>query len=101
MPHRALHNRNAETFKASAVSPLLRGRLGIALLPGSTSVWDRTAQRMTSCTIGTCVGAHPAERHNGSEQMYINSVQYGGGRGQGMLIGAKSTALQLQVEWHE
>ena len=43
-----------ETFKASALSPAVKGKLGVAAPPGSTEVFDRVSRQLVPCTVNTC-----------------------------------------------
>ena len=68
-PHQLITRRCAVTlnwdthFKdhnTSRVASVVRGQLGVALLPGSTRVWDRSVDEVRSCTPTLCPTATPS-----------------------------------------
>ncbi len=58
--------------------PALHGRLGVAPLPGSTTVLDRNTWRMAPCTNDTCPYATPARDLFTGNTVLINRAPYFG-----------------------
>ncbi len=55
--------RRAEQFKWSPTfGALTRGNMGMSIMPGSTSVWDRAAGQMVPCTAVLCPNADAITR---------------------------------------
>lgn len=78
----------AEVFKSSPGQPNLMGKLGIAPLPGSTYVWDRSKRQLETCNADLCRNADMVTRQNLSDPsqnvtLHVNRMMYGGGGGFG------------------
>lgn len=79
--------------------PELHGRLGVAPLPGATSVLDRGTWRMAPCTNDTCPYATPARDLFTGNTVLINRAPYfgfGGFAGQ-QNSGARVYASQMRL----
>ncbi len=44
----------ADVIKSGMTNPQTKGNVGSAMLPGSTQVWDRAAQKLVPCTQQLC-----------------------------------------------
>ncbi|KAL6760532.1 hypothetical protein V8C86DRAFT_1096930 [Haematococcus lacustris] len=85
---------NSAVFKGTLLAPSLRGKVGSAMVPGVTEVWDRVAGRLVPCSAQLCPFATPQQLLNGSVRL-VNYAPWKGTVGySGSVAGAISPEYQ-------
>ncbi|KAJ9512484.1 hypothetical protein QJQ45_018777 [Haematococcus lacustris] len=85
---------NSAVFKGTLLAPSLRGKVGSAMVPGVTEVWDRVAGCLVPCSAQLCPFATPQQLLNGSVRL-VNYAPWKGTVGySGSVAGAISPEYQ-------